>query len=88
MNTEIIYYDKFISDIKILHCETINNYIDALRFFIENKNNNDIITYNKRDKFLLFSVGILQVDENDNYYYEYLPKREGNIKLYISYQEI
>ena len=67
----VIYYDKFISGRKILHSDTVTNYSDGLIFLLKNKGNADIITYNQRNKFLLLSIGVLQADENDNYYYEH-----------------
>ena len=67
----VIYYDKFISEKNILHSDTVTNYSDGLIFLLKNKGNTDIITYNQRNKFLLLSIGVLQADENNNYYYEH-----------------
>jgi hypothetical protein len=39
----------------------------------------DMVTYNNKEKFLLFSAGFLQADENDNYFFEYTPKRDCDI---------
>ena len=67
----VIYYDKFISEKNILHSDTVTNYSDGLIFLLKNKENTDIITYNQRNNFLLLSIGVLQADENNNYYYEH-----------------
>jgi hypothetical protein len=76
---EDIIYDKFMSEKTILHSDTVTNYSDGILFLLENESNADMITYNKTDKFLLLSVGVLNVDENNNYYYEYSVKRTGDI---------
>ena len=75
----IIYYDNFISNKKILHADNVNNYTDALIFYINNKKNFDIITYNNFDQFSLLNVDILKKDNNDNYYYEYSVPKIGDI---------
>jgi len=87
-----INYNNFISEKKILHTDNVNNYTDALIFFMNNKNIFDIITFNNIDKILL-NINFLKKDKNNNYYYEYLIPRIGDIidnidVLGLNYTEI
>ena len=81
--TTAINYDEFIKNASIVHSDMAMNYHNALEFFILHrgihKGRLDMVTYNYKEKFLLFSVGFLQADENDNYFFEYTPKRDCDI---------
>ena len=81
-----IIYDSFMSEKKLLHSDTVKNYNEGLLYFIENKQNVDGITFNKVDKFLLFNIGILEIDENNNYYYEHSVSRDADIVDNIRYE--
>jgi hypothetical protein len=74
-----INYNVFMSHTTILHCHTATKFIEGLEFFVKNEEKTNIVTYNSTDIFLLFSVGSLQKDIDDNYYFEYIPKRECDI---------
>ena len=56
----------------------MKDYNEALLFFVENKENADIITYNKVDIFSLLSVDVLRIGKQ-HYYYEYSVDRTGDI---------
>jgi hypothetical protein len=81
--TTTINYDEFMKNASIVHSDLAMNYHDALKSFIlqreTHKEEIDMVTYNNKEEFLLFSVGFLQVDENDNYFFEYTPKRDCDI---------
>ena len=81
--TTTINYDEFMKNAYIIHSDMATNYHNALEFFIlqrgTHKGQMDMVTYNNKEKFLLFSVGFLQADENDNYFFEYTPKRDCDI---------
>jgi len=86
MNTiTTINYNEFMKNSTIIHCDTAMNYYNALEFFILHKEQIDMVTYNNTNRFLLFSTGILQTDENNNYFFEFTPKRDidimDNIKI-------
>ena len=78
-----IKYDEFIKNASIVHSDIEMNYHNAIAFFILHKEIQkgqlDMVTYNNKEKFLLFSAGFLQADENDNYFFEYTPKRDCDI---------
>lgn len=70
---------EILSKKRITHNNTINKFTDGLRFLIENKNNTDIITYNSKNKFLLFNVSILEIDNDGNPFYDYNYHRNSDI---------
>ncbi len=82
----VIYYDKFMDERHVLHCDTAKDSEDCLRFLIENEKNADIVSYNKTDKFSLLSVDVLKTDENNNYYYDFYVARTGDILDNISFK--
>lgn len=73
-----INYDNFMLNKKILHNETATNYNEGYDFFELNKNNIDMITYNKMDNIKLSDTGILMLDK-DGYYIIYCPLKDGDI---------
>ena len=81
--TTTINYDEFMKNAFIVHSDTAMDYNNALKFFILQRETReekiDMVTYNNKKKFLLFSAGFLQTDENDNYFFEYTPKRYCDI---------
>ena len=81
--TTTINYDEFMKNASIVHIDMAMNYSDAIKFFILQRGTHeekiDMVTYNNKEKFLLFSSGFLQADENDNYFFEYTPKRDCDI---------
>ena len=81
--TTTINYDEFMKNASIVHSDMAMNYSDAIKFFILQRGTHEektyMVTYNNKEKFLLFSAGFLQADENDNYFYEYTPKRDCDI---------
>ena len=81
-----INYNVLKSHLTILHCNTATNFIEGLKFFVQNEG--EIVTYNSTNNFLLFSVGSLQKDINNNYYFEYTPKRECEIMDNINIKPI
>jgi len=87
MTTTINLHD-FLSSKRILHNETDCNYHDALKFFIENKENADIITYENTRHFSLLYVGVLERDADGNFYYQFSVKRDGDIIDNICYESI
>ena len=94
----IINFRQYIENKKIIHNDLINDYNNGLKFYIENQNNYDIISYNETRKYLLFNIGILASDNDKNFYYEHTFDRTGcyisniefinknyNIKLKLDY---
>jgi len=82
--TTTINYDEFMKNASIVHSDMEMNYHNAVKFFILQRETHkerkiDMVTYNNKEKFLLFSFGFLQADENDNYFFEYTPKRDCDI---------
>lgn len=81
--TTTINYDEFMKNASIIHSDMAMNYHNALEFFILQRGTHgkkiDMVTYNNKEKFLLFSAGFLQADEKDNYFFEYTPKRDCDI---------
>ena len=75
MNT--INYNEFMKNLTIKHCNTAKNFQNALEYYVQEKIN--MVTYNTTNKFLLFSAGFLQADENGNYFYEFIPIRDCDI---------
>jgi len=90
--TDTIIYDEFIKNAFTMHSDMAMNYHDALKFFILQretlKEHLDMVTYHNKEKFLLFSAGFLQADENDNYFFEYTPKRDCDIMDNIEVRSI
>jgi len=70
--------ELFLKNKKILHNNNVHNFNDGISFLIENENNTDIITYNMNEKITL-NVENLSVDENNNYFYEYIFNRRYDI---------
>lgn len=70
--------ELFLKNKKILHNDNVHNFNDGILFLIENENNTDIITYNMNEKITL-NVENLSVDENNNYFYEYIFNRTYDI---------
>ena len=60
MNTTI-NYNEFMENATVLHSDMAMNYHNALEFFILHRGTHrrqmDMVTYNNKEKFLLFSVG-------------------------------
>jgi hypothetical protein len=81
--TTTINYDEFMKNASMVHSDLAMNYHDAIKIVIlqreTHKEQIDMVTYNYKEKFLLFSSGFLQADENDNYFFEYTPKRDCDI---------
>ena len=84
MENNIILQD-FLSSKKKLHSESSNDYFTALKFLVENEKKADIITYNYTKYFLVFTLGLLEIDREGNYFYEYSPEKNGDIidNIYI-----
>ena len=79
---------NFLSSKRILHNKMPCEYNDALRFFIENQDNTDIITYENTKHFSLLNVSVLERDADGKYFYQFSVKRDGDIIDNISYESI
>jgi len=86
--TTTINLQDFLSSKRILHNKTLCNYHDALKFFIENKENADIITYKNTRHFSLLNIGVLERDADGNFYYQFSIDRHGDIIDNICYESI
>jgi len=84
----MINLNDFLSSKKILHNETSCEYNNALRFFIENQKNADIITYENIKHFSLLNVSVLERDADGKYFYQFSVKRDGDIIDNIRYESI
>jgi hypothetical protein len=73
-----INLEDFLLSKRILHSNIINNYQDAINFYINNKHNTDIVTYTSIRHFVLFNISVLEKDEEDNYFYEFSIQRSGD----------
>ena len=78
----------FFSSKKILYNETPCEYNNALRFFIENQESADIITYENIRHFSLLNVSVLERDTDGKYFYQFSVKRDGDIIDNIRYESI
>ncbi len=78
----------FLSSKKILYNETPCEYNNALRFFIENQESADIITYENIRHFSLLNVSVLERDTDGKYFYQFSVKRDGDIIDNIRYESI
>lgn len=76
----------FLSSKKILHSESAVDYYSAIKFFVENEKNADIITYNYSN--ILSGISVLEIDREGNYFYEYTPEKIGDIIDNINIQSL
>ena len=88
METTMINLNDFLSSKRILHNETSCEFNNALRFFIENQDNADIITYENTRHFSLLNVSVLERDADGKYFYQFSVKRDGDIIDNIRYESI
>lgn len=86
--TTTINLQDFLSSKTILYNDTPCEYNNALKFFIENKDNVDIITYENTRHFSLLNVSVLERDTDGKYFYQFSIKRDGDIIDNIRYQSI
>jgi len=86
--TTTINLQKFLSSKRILHNKMLCEYNDALRFFIENQDNADIITYENARHFSLLNVSVLERDADGKYFHQFSVKRDGDIIDNIHYESI
>jgi len=86
--TNMINLNDFLSSKRILHNETPCEYNNALRFFIENQDNADIITYENTRHFSLLNVSVLERDADGKFFYQFSVKRDGDIIDNISFESI
>jgi hypothetical protein len=70
-------YEDVINNLKIKHSDTITNTIDGLQFLIDSKS--DGISYKRFRQFLLLNVAVLEKDTDENYFYEFILNRDGDI---------
>ena len=78
MNTTLELVDFFAGK-KILHFEDSKNFNDALKFFIKNESNCDIVTYNHINSILLFNIAVLEINNEGQCYYDFIITREGDM---------
>ena len=86
--TTTINLQDFLSSKTILHNDTPCEYNNAVKFFIENKDNVDIITYENTRHFSLLNVSVLERDTDGKYFYQFSVKRDGDIIDNIRYESI
>jgi hypothetical protein len=86
--TTTINLKDFLSSKTILHNDTPCEYNNAVKFFIENKDNVDIITYENTRHFSLLNFSVLERDTDGNYFYQFSIKRDGDIIDNIRYESI
>lgn len=86
--TTTINLQDFLSSKIILHNDTPCEYNNALRFFIENQESADIITYENTRHFSLSNVSVLERDTDGKYFYQFSVKRDGDIIDNIHYESI
>jgi len=72
-----MFYDEFIKSSRISHNDTIDTYIDGIKYLIES--DADIVSYNTQKNLILFNIAVLEVDKNGNYIYEYTLERQADI---------
>jgi len=83
-----INLQNFLSSKRILHNETDFDYNDALKYFIENQDNADIITYKNTRHFSLLNVSVLERDADGKFYYQFSIDRHGDIIDNICFESI
>lgn len=72
-------YCEFKSTLKILHNDSIKNYSDAIKFFIENESDTYTITYKQTKKIILFNIDMMKINANGNYYFDFSMDRKTDI---------
>jgi hypothetical protein len=82
-----INLQDFLSSKRILHDEKCE-YDNALRFFIKNQDNADIITYENTRHFSLLNVSVLERDADGKFYYQFSIDRHGDIIDNIRFENI
>ena len=60
-----------------IHNDLIDTYSDGIKHLIVSKA--DIVSYNTQKNLVLFNVGVLEVDKNGDYIYEYSLERQADI---------
>ena len=70
-------YSDFIKSTTLSHNDNIDTYSDGIKHLIESKA--DIVSYNTQKNLVLFNVGVLEYDKNDDYIYEYSLERQADI---------
>ena len=87
-----INYNQFMNSKRILHSDYVDNFSDGIKFYIQNANIADIISYNTETKLELYNYPILQKDNNDNYFIEHTYDRKAdvidNITFYSSNKNV
>jgi len=87
--TTTINLQEFLSSKRILHNETPCEFNNALRFFIENQENTDIVTYENTRHFSLLNVSVLERDADGKYFYQFSVNRGfGDIIDNIRFESI
>ena len=78
-NKTQIDYNDFIRSKNIMYCDTISDSYECLKLLFETKS--DIISYEKTYALFVFNtdVLVLNIDKNNQYYYEYPCKRDADI---------
>jgi hypothetical protein len=79
---------NFLFNKRILHDELSNNYSDAIKYLIKNKDNADIITYENTRHFSLLNVSVLEKDADGKFFYQFGVERDGDIIDNICYETI
>lgn len=74
----VVRLNEFLSNKNILHSDA-SNYTDALMFLIRNKDVADVVIYETKRQFSVSNIGMLEMDSNNHYYYEFSVNREGDI---------
>ena len=70
-----ITLQDFFTDKNILHSDS-SEYTQTIQFLLQN--NADIVTYNVSKTFAVQNISILQIDKDNNYFYEFSPLSRQN----------
>lgn len=85
MNTIVL--SNFLESKRILHCDA-TDFETAMKFFLENEQNTDAITYYDTRHFMLMGVQVLEIDKNGHHFFEISVKRHGDIVDNISFESL
>jgi hypothetical protein len=81
-----IDFQEFINSKTVIHDDIIDNYFDGLKLLIKNSSKVDIITYDKINIILLFSVS--ECDKNGHYYFERTLEKNCDIVSDFSFESL
>jgi hypothetical protein len=79
-----ILYEELCATKNYLHSGNAN-FRDALKLLIDNDTDDTVVTYNSGRRFMLFNIAVLELDNDNNIFYEFDVLREADVIDNISF---